>query len=100
MGGGQASGQRLARSARGRTDFGGVVRAKAFALSVSGQPVFADSGRCNGAEWKRGPVTLVTGDAGMERSGTGSNWRSQVLPQPMCRWKPLPATHRRLGGWL
>ena len=46
-----------------------------------GQPVFGDLRRCNGAEWKRGPVALVTGGAGMERSGTGLNWRSQA-PKP------------------
>jgi len=43
-----------------------------------GLPVFDDLRRCSGAEWKRGPAALVAGGAGMERSGTGLNWRSQA----------------------
>ena len=46
---------------RGQTDFGGVVRAKAFALTAPGQPVFGDLRRCNGVQWKRGPVERFTG---------------------------------------
>lgn len=44
------TGQRLAWSGRGRTDLGGAVWAKAFALTVPGQPVFDDLRRCNGTE--------------------------------------------------
>jgi hypothetical protein len=35
--------------------------AKALALTVPGQPVFGDLRRCNGVEWKRGPVERFTG---------------------------------------
>ena len=46
-----------------------------------GLPVFDNLRRWKGAECKRVPVALVTGGAGMERSGTGLNWRSQA-PSP------------------
>ena len=45
------------------------------------KPVSDDSGRRNGAKWKRQPVERFTGGAAMERSGDGLNWRSQA-PKP------------------
>ena len=59
------AGKRLAWIGRGESDFGGVVRAKAFALTAPGQPVFGDLRRWNGVEWKRGPV---------ERRWNGAEW--------------------------
>jgi hypothetical protein len=43
-----------------------------------GTPVSDDSRRWNGAQWKSQPVERFTGGFEMERSGSGSNWRSQA----------------------
>ena len=51
-------------------------------LSLShrrGTPVFDDSRRCNGAQWKSLAVERFTDGTAKERSGDGLNWRSQAL---------------------